>query len=151
MGLSDEPSRLTETEESVRVRTPGLSLITTPPLANAKNGKDCAQRAFDTKNRMMVRIDLILRIYHILGGFLWGWAGICYDGKKIRCVWKSKHLQIINGLRLHDLTVDFVEVSKENKTGGILMFYSQLDFAIWFNKGCCEIALSAFYSRHSEC
>ena len=107
MGLSDEPSMLTETEESVRVRTPGLSLITTPPLANAKNGKDCAQRAFDTKNRMMVRIDLILRIYHILGGFLWGGGG-CYDGKKIRCVWKSKLLQIINGLGLHDLTVDFV-------------------------------------------
>jgi hypothetical protein len=41
-------------------------------LANAKNGKDCAQRAFDAKSRMMVRIDLILRIYHILGGFLRG-------------------------------------------------------------------------------
>jgi hypothetical protein len=91
------------------VRTPGLSLITVPPLANAKNGKDCAQRAFDAKSRMMVRIDLILRIYHILGGFLWGeGVGVCYDGKKIRCVWKSKHLQIINGLGFHDLTVDFV-------------------------------------------
>jgi hypothetical protein len=41
-------------------------------LANAKNEKDCAQRAFDAKSRMMVRIDLILRIYHILGGFVWG-------------------------------------------------------------------------------
>jgi hypothetical protein len=39
-------------------------------LANAKNGKDCAQRAFDAKSRMMVRIDLTLRIYHILGGLL---------------------------------------------------------------------------------
>jgi hypothetical protein len=58
---------------------------------------------------MMVRIDLILRIYHILGGFLRGeGVGVCYDGKKIRCVWKSKLLQIINGLRLHDLAVDFV-------------------------------------------
>ena len=72
MGLSDEPSTLTETEESVKLRTPGLSLITVPPLANAKNGKDSAQRAFDVKSRMMVRIDLILRIYHILGGFLRG-------------------------------------------------------------------------------
>jgi len=72
MGLSDEPSTLTETEESVKVRTPGLSLITVPPLANAKNGKDCAQRAFDVESRMMVRIDLILRIYYILSGSLRG-------------------------------------------------------------------------------
>jgi hypothetical protein len=46
-------------------------------LANAKNGKDCAQRAFDAKSRMVARIDLILRIYHILGGFLWG-RGLVY-------------------------------------------------------------------------
>jgi hypothetical protein len=70
MGLSDEPSTLTETVESVKVRTPGLSLITTPPLANAKKGKDWAQMAFDAKSRTIVSIDFILRIYHILDGFL---------------------------------------------------------------------------------
>jgi hypothetical protein len=48
-------------------------------LANAKNGKDCAQRAFDAKSRMMVRIDLTLRIYHILGGIVWGVGAFLLD------------------------------------------------------------------------
>jgi hypothetical protein len=50
-----------------------------------------------------------------LGGFLWGeGVGVCYDGKKIRCVWKSKLLQIINGLGFDDLTVDFIEITQRN-------------------------------------
>ncbi len=85
MGLSDEASTVTETEESVKLRTPGLSLITTPPLANAKNGKDWAQRAFDAKSRMMNSIDLILRIYHILNGFPWGRLGWWY--LTFKCCW----------------------------------------------------------------
>lgn len=85
MGLSDEPSTLTETVESVKLRTPGLSLITTPPLTNAKNGKDWAQRAFDAKSRTIVSIDLILRIYHILNGFPWGRLGWWY--LTFKCCW----------------------------------------------------------------
>ena len=42
----------------------GFSLITIPPLANAKNGKDWAQSTFDAKSKTIVSIDLILRNYH---------------------------------------------------------------------------------------
>lgn len=50
--------------ESVKIRKPGFSLITMPPLANAKNGKDWAQRTFDAKSKTIISIDLILRNYH---------------------------------------------------------------------------------------
>ena len=42
----------------------GFSLITIPPLASAKKGKDCAQMTFDAKSRTIVSIDLIPRNYY---------------------------------------------------------------------------------------
>ena len=46
------------------VKGASFSLITTPPLANAKKGKDWSQMAFDAKSRTIVSIDLTLRNYH---------------------------------------------------------------------------------------
>jgi hypothetical protein len=46
------------------IKGAGFSLITMPPLANAKNGKDWAQMTFDAKSRTIVSIDLILRNYY---------------------------------------------------------------------------------------